>query len=181
MQPTAAECPEHDHTAGCRRSGRWQSGDRLDRSFGPGHAAAVGCDQREGQPRHDRRRERRVVLPARRCASRAARRDLPGQLRGELTGYCAIAPCSVSALKAPVVSMSRHSGERRQMDYTPLLRRALRAMTSSAVESRSANVRSGILPPQSRFRGNDSKALAIQTRRRSSGARERGCAVELSS
>jgi len=34
------------------------------------------------------------------------------------------------------------------MDFAPLLRRALRAI-------RCANVRSGILPPQSRFRGND--------------------------
>jgi len=34
------------------------------------------------------------------------------------------------------------------MDYTPLLRRALRAI-------RFANVRFGILPAQSRFRGND--------------------------
>jgi hypothetical protein len=34
------------------------------------------------------------------------------------------------------------------MDYAPLLRRALRAI-------RFANVRFGILPPQSRFRGND--------------------------
>jgi len=33
-----------------------------------------------------------------------------------------------------------------KMDYSPLLRRALRA---------SFAVRSGILPPQSRFRGND--------------------------
>ena len=37
---------------------------------------------------------------------------------------------------------------RNRMDYAPLLRRALRAI-------RCANVRSGILPPQSRFRGND--------------------------
>jgi hypothetical protein len=35
-----------------------------------------------------------------------------------------------------------------KMDYAPLLRRALRAI-------RQANVRFGILPPQSRFRGND--------------------------
>jgi hypothetical protein len=35
-----------------------------------------------------------------------------------------------------------------KMDYTPLLRRALRAI-------RFANVRFGILPAQSRFRGND--------------------------
>jgi hypothetical protein len=35
-----------------------------------------------------------------------------------------------------------------KMDYTPLLRRALRARSA---------IRSGILPPQSRFRGNDVK------------------------
>jgi len=39
-----------------------------------------------------------------------------------------------------------------QMDYSPLPRLALRAI-------RSANVRSGILPPQSRFRGNDDSLL----------------------
>jgi len=45
--------------------------------------------------------------------------------------------------------------KRKELDYTRLLSRALRAMTSSAVEDRCANVRSGILPPQSGFRRND--------------------------
>jgi hypothetical protein len=39
-----------------------------------------------------------------------------------------------------------------KMDYTPLLRRALRA---------SFAVRSGILPPQSRFRGNDGNGMFV--------------------
>jgi hypothetical protein len=47
------------------------------------------------------------------------------------------------------------TSKEKALDYTRLLSRALRAMTSSAVESRFANVRSGILPPQSGFRRND--------------------------
>jgi len=47
------------------------------------------------------------------------------------------------------------------MDDSPHPRLALRAMTGSAVESRFANVRSGIPFSQSRLRGNDG-ALGIR-------------------
>ena len=51
--------------------------------------------------------------------------------------------------------LRRNDVKRKELDYARLLSRALRAMTSSAVESRYANVRYGILPSQSGFRRND--------------------------
>jgi hypothetical protein len=65
---------------------------------------------------------------------------------------------SLIKLKVSLIKVRRHRSRppRGELDYTRLLSRALRAI-------RYANVRSGILPPQSGFRLNDEPGDTIPT------------------